>query len=125
LPDDDPQPVQQTVVRQTVETTGDGTPIPIGIAANGSPAAVQVVAYPWYYLMAVRAIRSGLQSFSASIGVGATGLPEYIFSLPPQDFLSKMKIACLVGVGAGMASAIQDMIEFTKSFDVTHPQFRG
>ncbi len=121
----DEQPVQQTVVRQTVETTGDGSPIPIGIAANGSPAAVQVVAYPWYYLVGVRALRSGLQAFLSILGIGATGLPEYMLNISPTDFLTKLKLAVVFGVGTASASAIQDVIEFTKSFDVTHPQFRG
>jgi len=122
---ENPPDVQQTIVRQTVGTGDGGTPIPIGIAGVGGPAPIQVVAYPWYTLMAVRAGRAGLQAFASTFGIGATGLPEYILHLPAQDLALKFKAALLIAGGTAAASIIQDLLEFSRGFDVTHPQWRG
>ena len=117
--------VQQTIVRQTTGTGDGGKPIPIGVAGVGGPAPIQVVAYPWWQLMGVRGARAGLQAFASVLGIGATGLPEYVLNISATDFATKLKLAALIGAGTAAASMLQDTIEFLKSWDVTHPQLRG
>lgn len=110
---------QKTVVRQTNGVTAVGT------AGLGTDQQTQVTAVPAWKLVAVRSSRAGLQAFLAFLGVGTTGIPEYILNLPPADFLTKVKFACIVGVVTALISAIQDTVEFLKNFDITHPLFRG
>lgn len=110
---------QKTIVRQTNGVTTLGT------AGVGMPQSTTVLAVPAWKMVGVRAIRSGLQAFLSFLGIGATGVPEYVLNLPPADFLTKLKLACIIGAGTAAASAVQDTIEFLKNFDMTHPQLRG
>jgi hypothetical protein len=117
----DPQLPIQTLVRAT-SGTGDGL---VGVAGSGTTGATSVRAIPAWQLIAVRAARAGLQTIAASLGIGATGLPEYVLNISYTDFETKFKLALVLGVGTAAASILQDTIEFLKNIDVTHPQFRG
>jgi hypothetical protein len=112
----------KTVVRATDATGGSGE---IGTAGTGSTGATTVYAMPAWKLALVRAAPAGLQSFASVLGVGATGLPEWMLNTPSADFLTKIKLAAAIGFGTAAVSIVQDTIEFLKGIDQTHPQYRA
>lgn len=119
MAEEETQPVKQTTV---VRGIGDSA---IGVAGVDGPTPTLVKPMPAWQLVLVRATRAAIQVFLSTLGVGATGLPDWILNAPPTDFIVKVKLALVLAGGTAIVSALQDTAEFLKGLDVTHPQLRG
>ncbi len=115
----------KAIVRQTNGITNLGT------AGVGGSQPTDVATKPWYFLLAVRAGRAGLQALGGSSVVTTSGLSDWAVALvtghPPAaaDFQTHLVQALAVTVGAVAASLVQNGAEFLTQIDKKYPQWRA
>jgi hypothetical protein len=78
-------------------------------------------------LILIRAARTFLQAFLATLAGGALGpsVPGVSDVLPPGQFGEKALAALYIGGIAALFSAIQNTIELLGRFDTSHPELRA
>jgi hypothetical protein len=88
---------------------------------------VETRVLPWWKLVVVRALRTAIQTFLASMGVAMVGpvVPGLSDLFGLSAFYEKALLAVVVAIIAAVFSALQNIWELLGKIDQSHPELRA